>query len=404
MQGRCVGGDYMRPQTRSLVYHRSKKMSDRRVEVCPFQTFLVCMDSPDGQQVAGREVNVACKFNLGPMCRRVNLQAIAQMFPELGGKCVIERMAAVFFRLSVNMPCLRNKIMDLGLERVRELGRDNTQAIYRRALVLLYETGGGVITGMADETESRYMAHMFCAMLAERTGIPAVLTDFTMKNIVINCQMQYGLDLDLLKSMSTLSARIKYNPQKFPMAVVHSASFFDSTLPASDRKTAALLTDGGCINITGVDTLMGGIKFLREIHPELYRFQTDPTTGALLHMNAPALRYRGGAAQLLAARVSSLLTSPSPSPSPGPIRLPHAPQAPHTSASSMGTDEDEDEEDADAQPNDNSELVLPPAGDEPTPVEDLALFLQIDCMPEGTSWDVLMGAVLGNVTGVTDAA
>lgn len=262
------------------------------MEVAPFQPFLVCMDSPDRQQVAGRKVNVACTFNLGPDCTGINLQMLAQMFPELGGKCVIERMAAVFFRMSNNMSCLRNRITGLGLEGMRELGRDQTQSIYRRALVLLYAPGNAVITGMADEAMSRAMAHSFCRIVSETTGMPAVMTDFAMTNIVINFQMQHGVSLDLLRTTSALATRIDYTPSKFPMAVIHSASCYDATLPQHDKKTTALVSSRGCVNITGIDSLEEGILFMREIFPELWKYQVDEF-GALLHIQAPPVRPNG---------------------------------------------------------------------------------------------------------------
>jgi len=258
------------------------------IEISPFQPFMLFMGTEDNQQVGARVVNIASKFNLGPEVTGINLQMLAQMYPELGGKCVKERMAAVFFRLSHNMPCLRNKTIELGLERVAHLGRDQTKAICRRALVLLYETGSAVITGTVDEAISRYMAHQFCLMLANKVGIPAVMTDFVMTNIVMNCQMQYGVNLDLLASSNrSLGQRIAYDPHKFPMAVVHSASYYDAMMPQHDRKTKALISSRGCINITGVRSLQAGIDFLNEIFPEMYRVQVDPKTGGLLHMFVP---------------------------------------------------------------------------------------------------------------------
>jgi TATA-box binding protein (TBP) (component of TFIID and TFIIIB) len=262
------------------------------MDVAPFQPFLVCMDSPDRQQVAGRKVNVACTFNLGPDCTGINLQMLAQMFPELGGKCVIERMAAVFFRMSNNMACLRNRIVGLGLDGMRELGRDQTQSIYRRALVLLYAPGNAVITGMADEAMSRAMAHSFCRIVTETTGMPAVMTDFQMTNIVINFQMQHGVSLDLLRTTSALATRIDYTPSKFPMAVIHSASCYDATLPQHDKRTTALVSSRGCVNITGISSLEEGILFMREIFPELWKYQVDEF-GALLHIQAPPVRPSG---------------------------------------------------------------------------------------------------------------
>ena len=285
------------------------------MDVCPFQPVLVMMDSLDDQQVAARKVNIHCKFNLGPACSEINLQMLAQMFPDLGGKCVVERMPAVFFRLSRNMPCLRNKIQELGLERIKELGREQTQSIYQRALVLLYAPGNAVITGMGDEAVSRCLAHQFCLMLSERTGIPAVLSDFVMTNIVVNCQMQYGVNLNLLDSNSALASRIRYNPLKFPMAVIHSKSKFDGTLAQHDCKTAALVSARGCINITGVTSMRAAVAFLREIFPELWRFQIAGTDqNELLHMDTPVLQLRPSAslARLKAAAVggqASLLGS-----------------------------------------------------------------------------------------------
>ncbi|HPC28445.1 MAG TPA: hypothetical protein PKX17_06925, partial [Candidatus Methanomethylicus sp.] len=264
----------------------------------------------DNQQVAARKVNIACKFNLGPECTNINLQLLAQMFPDLGGKCVIERMAAVFFLVSSSMPCLRQKSMQLGIRRLKDLGRNQTQAIYRRFLILIYEPGNGVITGGADEALTRYMAHQFCHMLAVKTGMPARLTNLVLTNIVLNMQMQNNVHLDLLKSRSNLGPRIKYNPAKFPMAVIHSASRFDSTLDQRNSNIAALIshvkTGGCCVNITGILTTEQGFDFMREIYPEIWRFQTDPSTGALLHMDAPTLQLAGGPSLSSVGRSQSL--------------------------------------------------------------------------------------------------
>lgn len=314
--------------------------------IAPFDSFAVKMKGkgsyPD-QLVFGRCVNIASTFNLGPLVNEVNLQGIAQMFPSMGCKSLIERMTAVFFRLSFNMPCLRRKMIPYpetrpalptdsvprfdgrqdGSEPIANprrpatrkgnglLDRQVIKSTYRRALVLLYAPGNAVITGTTDESFGRLMAHMFCFMLSETAGIPAVMYDFKTNNNVLNCQMQHGVNIDVLAQHSaTISGRIK-KPQKFPMAVITPApdqigprpieqeqptsgaegdedeEFKYVPIPPSEG-TTALVSHHGCINITGAESMGQGVDYLKDVYNELWQYQTEDRGARMLHITAPS--------------------------------------------------------------------------------------------------------------------
>ena len=310
--------------------------------VAPFDSFAVKMKGKGGypdQLVYGRCVNIASTFNLGPLVDEVNLQGIAQMFPSMGGKSLIERMTAVFFRLSFNMPCLRRKMIPYPETRpyrptdtiprnercdgaspvtnpcrgsVRTgnglLDRQAIKSTYRRALVLLYAPGNAVITGNTNESFGRMMAHMFCFMLSETAGIPAIMHGFTTNNNVLNCQMEHGVNIDVLAQHSDIAGRIK-KPHRFPMAMITPAPeqirLRDPTDPDNGRDadpdqpfeyrpippgpgTTALVSEHGCVNITGADCMGQGIDYLKDVYDGLWKFQTGATASKMLHITAPS--------------------------------------------------------------------------------------------------------------------
>lgn len=172
-------------------------------------------------------VNVVSTYNLGDL--KLNLRKLTIYRRDVPVKFNPMRFAAATINL------------------VNEDGEKTT--------ALMFGSGNMVHTGAKTEEDARLHAHTLVRFLNQWLGIPAMVTDFTITNMV--CDFKLGFEVDLRGIKAELGARTKYNPLKFPACRILS--------PDDPKKVSLVYHSGGTV-LTGLKDRNG----IRGIHKNTY--------------------------------------------------------------------------------------------------------------------------------------
>lgn len=159
-----------------------------------------------------------------------------------------------------------------------------------------------VITGARNQRSANLAANQLAEMLNDQTSLCVSVKNYAISNQVVGFAVPFCVDLDRLKQCPIIGNRVKYKPDKFPLATIQCypgelpetvpGHFIDEPedLPMPTSKRAALVSRDGPVIVTGAHSVDDALRYMRHIMPHLVCYMDTERARLLAQGKIPARR------------------------------------------------------------------------------------------------------------------